>query len=400
MKKNIFYYLSASIFTSGLGFLVAIYMSRVLSPEEYGYIGIFGVILYIIGPLISFFGIGLAQINIVTHSRQQYMIFRNKFINFGLINFLLITIIIFFVSFFLYDYKEILWFVAFIALSRFFLQIQWMEMIQESKAKEYAVVYSIFSIAMFLFTVILISVFDLSWQGRLWALIIAEYSFVIYFYRNYSFNLKFFTKNELIEIFTFGLPIFIGLGGAWILHQSDKIIVLKYFDLSIVGIYTFSYLIGSSLGMINQSLLKTLRPIYYKKLKEGIMTKSYHLKVNLYYAVFILTVSTIFMYLLDHFQHIVLPKEYIQGLKVTNIIFYAFAIFGIYGINSMILEYHKKNIQKTVFFYIGALINVFLSIYLIQYFDILAPAYGTLVGFFTITCFAFILSIKLLRSVN
>lgn len=375
-------------------------MSRVLSPTEYGYVGMFGVILYIIGPLIAFLGIGLAEINLVTHSRKQYMTFKNKFINFGLINFVLLALIIFLVSFLFSDYKEILWFIPVIALSRFLLQIQWMEMIQEAKAKEYSVTYTIFSIVMLFFTVILISGFDLSWQGRLWALVIAEYLFVLYFYKNYGFNLKFFTKNELIEIFNFGLPIFIGLGAAWLLQESDKMIVLRYFDLSMVGIYTFAYLIGRSIGMINESFLKTLRPIYYKKLKEETMTQSYHLKINLFYAVFILTVSVILVYLLDHFQHIILPKEYIQGLKITSIIFYAFAIYGIYQINSLVLEYYKKNVQKTVFLYFGAFINILLSIYLIQYFDILAPAYGTLLGFIAITCSAIVLSFRLIRRIN
>lgn len=398
--KKLLYYFSTSIFTSGLGFLVAIYMSRVLRPTEYAYIGLFGLILYIIGPLIAFFGIGLAEINLVTQSQNEYMTFKNKFINFGLINFVFLTLVIFLISLFFFDYKEMLWFVPIIALSRFFLQIKWMEMIQEAKAKEYSITYTVFSVMMLLFTVILISGFDQSWQGRLWALVIAEYLFVFYFYKDYIFSLKFFTKNELIEIFNFGLPIFIGLGAAWLLQESDKMIVLRYFDLSMVGIYTFAYLIGRSVGMINESFLKTLRPIYYKKLKEATMTQSYHLKINLFYSVFILTVSAILVYLLDHYQHIILPKEYIQGLQITSIIFYAFAIYGIYQINSLVLEYHKKNIQKTVFLYVGAFSNILVSIYLIQYFDILAPAYGTLLGFIVLACSAIVLSFRLIRRIN
>lgn len=392
MKKNIFYYLSTSIFTSALGFFVAIYMSRVLTPAEYGYIGIFNVILYIIAPLLAFFGIGLAEINLVTHSRKRYVTFKNKFINFGFINFILIVLIAFLASFLFSDYKEILSFIPFIALSRFLLQIQWMEMIQESKAKEYSVAYTVFSLMMLFFTVILISGFDLSWQGRLWALIIAEYLTVFYFYKNYGFSVKFFTKNELIEIFTYGLPIFIGLGAAWLLHESDKIIVLRYFDLSIVGIYTFSYLLGSAIGMLNQSFIKTLRPIYYKKLKEGIMTNTYHLKVNLFYAIFILIVSTILMYLLNHFEDIVLPKEYAQGSKITSIIFYAFSIFGIYMINSLVLEFYKKNVLKMIFFYCAAIVNIVFSIYFIKDYGVNSPAYGTLFGFFVLAMLGLLFS--------
>jgi O-antigen/teichoic acid export membrane protein len=229
-------------------------------------------------------------------------------------------------------------------------------------------------------------------------MIIAEYFFVWIFFKNYSFKKYFFKKNELIGVLKFGVPIFVGLGAAWLLQESDKFIVLKYFDMSIVGIYSFSYLIGRVLQIVNQAIIKTLRPIYYQKLHHGKMTLSYHIKVVALYALVVLILATILAIILVQIKHILLPENYQSGSEVIIVIFYAFAVFGIYQIVSLILEFYKKNIQKMIFFYIAATVNIIFSILLISNFGMLAPAYGTLTGFVILACMSLIYSILILRN--
>jgi O-antigen/teichoic acid export membrane protein len=309
MKKNFLYFFISSILSAGLGFVIAIYLGHVLEPQEYGYLGIFAMVLYLVEPMIAFFSFGLLEINKITLSSANYEIFKKKTINLGIVNTIVTMFIVFFISFFYPNYRTLLLFIPFLALSRLFLRIKWIELIQEKKAKEYALLFSLVSIAMAVLTLVLISGLGMNWEGRILAMVLAEYSIAWFLYKNYNFEIVFFKKQEFTEVFKFGLPLFVALGAAWLLQESDKFIVLKYFDLSAVGIYTFAYMIGRAMQIFNQAFLKMLRPYYYKLLHKGQMTIRFHLKYVFLYALLILLCATLLSVLLNYFR-----EAFCQGL--------------------------------------------------------------------------------------
>jgi len=356
------------------------------------------MISYLMEPLVAFFAFGLLEINLINLSPLNYSVFKNKLINFGILNSIIIFILCVCVSFFFKKYTTLLLFIPFLALTRFFLKIQWLEMIQTKKAKKYASYFSIYSIGMFILTIILVGWMNLSWQGRIWAMLLTEVMLVYIFFKNYHFNFHFFNKEELKEIIKFGFPLFIGLGAAWILQESDKLIVLNYFDLTTVGIYTFAYLIGRSVQILNQAILKTIRSIYYQKISKNILTPKQHIINILLYLSSMLFIAFVFSILLIHFKDLLLPIKYQSGSKIIIIIFVSFAFFGVYQLASLIFEYHKKNIEKTLLFYLAALVNVVFSISLIQSFGTLAPAYGTMFGFIVLAVTTSLQSIKYIKS--
>lgn len=397
MKQNFLYYFIGSIIASGLGFWVAIYLSHTITPEDYGILGIFAMLLYIFEPLVGFFAFGLLEINLVTMDSSRYILFKNKFINFGLLNFLFLSIIFFVTSVFLNSYRVLLYFLPLMALTRFFLKIQWLEMIQQQRAKEYAFYFSLYSIGMLVLTVVFISMLNLSWQGRISAMFIAELVLVYIFFKSYKFNWKLFTKQELKELIAFGMPLFIALGAAWIIQESDKLIILKYFDLNIVGIYTFSYLIGRIMQIFNQTLIRILRPYYYKKLKDKTLSIKEHTAITLMYLFGGITIATLSSYLLLEYGSFFIDSNYLSGIKVIIIIFFSFIFFGAYQISSLILEFLKKNKEKMFFLYGAAFVNLFFSILLIEKFSFLSPAIGTLIGFVFILFLGYLISIYYLK---
>ncbi len=104
---------------------------------------------------------------------------------------------------------------------------------------------------------------------------------VVFLLRKKKLNLRFvifivvllllltFLQSCAFDFYSLQTTIFIGFGAAWLLQELNKYIVLKYFDISVVGVYTFAYLIDRTLQILNQTVLKTIRPIYYQKLHEG-----------------------------------------------------------------------------------------------------------------------------------
>ena len=180
------------------------------------------------------------------------------------------------------------------------------------------------------------------------------------------------------------------------LQEADKFIVLNFIDLSSVGIYTFAYLIGRIMIIVNQPIMQILRPIYYSNLRDGILSKRKHISNIILFTVVVFSIAILINFLLVYFIEFV-PASYRLGLDVVEIVIYAFACFGVYQISFTVLDYHKLNALRTKIFYVGAFINVVFSVVFIDSLGILAPAYGTLLGFFVIAIGSIFYSLKYLE---
>tara|TARA_B110000459_G_scaffold203531_1_gene260388 strand:- start:16 stop:1206 length:1191 start_codon:yes stop_codon:yes gene_type:complete len=396
MKKNYLYYSLSSAIPAALGFIIAIFLSRNITTVDYGYLGVFAMSLYVIEPLLFFFNLGLLEIKYVNLESNSYNKYRLKYINFGLRNFLVIFSFCLVASFIFSNYRFIFLAIPFIALTRFLIKIIWMELVQDKNAKQYLIAFLTMTIFIFLLTVIFVKYIDLSWEGRVLALFIPELMIVLFYYKNWRFNFNWYTKKEMLSVMKFGAPLFISLGAAWMLQEADKYIVLQFFSLSSLGVYTFAYLIGKIMKLINQPVLQILKPIYYNELKSSSLTKERHLRNVALFSVVVLCASSLLSYFLVFFQELI-PDSYKEGIGITQIILFSFACFGIYQVSSIILEYYKLNVLKTKLLYIGAIINIFFSIILIDRFGILAPAYGTLIGFGVIAILSLFYGLRQLK---
>ena len=395
-KKNFLYYSIASALPAALGFIIAIFLSRHITTVDYGYLGVFAMILYVIEPLLFFFSHGLLELKFVKLDDDSYSNYKLKYINFGLVNFLIILTIFIILSFLFKDYTFLLLIIPFIALTRMFLKIVWMEFIQRKKAKEYASSFLTFSLLIFCFTLVSVGYFDMAWEGRLISLLLPEILFVMYFFRDIKWHFVKYTKQELTSVVKFGMPLFIALGAAWMLQEADKFIVLNLIDLSSVGIYTFAYLIGRIMVIVNQPIMQILRPIYYSDLRDGLLSKRKHIRNIILFIVVVFSIAIFINLLLFYFIEFI-PESYRLGLDVVKIIVFAFACHGVYQLSCTVLDYYKLNTLKTKLLYVGAIINILFSVLLIDRFGILAPAYGTLIGFGVIAILSLFYGLRQLK---
>ena len=399
MNKHYFNYLFTSIISASLGFIIVIYLNQYLLPEEYGMLGVFLMMLYFVQPMISFVSTGLLEINIINSSIQDYKLFRHKFINFGIFNFIILLILTFISSFFFQKYRLLILFLPFLSITRFLIQVKTIEFIQRRKSKEYSYFMIALSVLMFLCTVFFISYLNFSWEGRIMAMIFSEFIVVIFLFRkkiNLPITFKRFNKSERKEVINFGLPFVVSLFASWVMQESDRLIVLNFLSLADVGVYTFAYLIGKSVDVLNTSFIKTIKPVFYQRMKEKKLSQKYFSIVLFYFSLGIILITTMLTFVIDNFGSLFIAADYILGANIIYIVLYAFSVFGIYRVSSLVLEYHKKNSLKAKIFYLGAFINVVFSIALIDVFGILSPALGTMLGFFFVLIITYFQSIKLL----
>jgi O-antigen/teichoic acid export membrane protein len=158
----------------------------------------------------------------------------------------------------------------------------------------------------------------------------------------------------------------------------DRYLMLEYFSLEDVGVYSIGIKISSIIGITTAAFTIAWFPLAMKVKDSESATQTYNKVHNLYFTVVLPFLALLFIF----------RKELIFIFAPTyqdayNII----AILGIYTIvNSSIFFYslglHIKNKTKyiTISAIIGILLNIVISLILLRYLGIDGIAYGTLIG--------------------
>ena len=382
--KNFSIYSCFGAATALVGLLTVPYLTRALTPEEYGVIGIFMSVLFFAVPALSVSSEGLIAINKVDLEKSAYQDFANQYISLLLISFLLLSACCFLVKDYFNAFTVALIGLPVIALIQALYRLHSSELVQEHRSSLFGTYNLLLAILLLVLTYLCISVLDLDWEGRIIALAAAEI-FILLIRYQYSFlslaklKLK-ITKAFLIEILKYGIPLMLLLVAAWVFNEADRFIILNFLTMSDVGIYVAAYSLGKAVNVINNAMTNSISPVIYKLLKEGKGKRSLN-KISLYYSFFILVTSIIAAILFYFFGGIILGAEFESGVMVTCIVLVAFGFNGMYRTVGLPLDYLKKNTLKTTNFSITAVFNLVISIALIDQFGLFAPAIGTLFSF-------------------
>jgi len=385
MLKSLSFYTMISIISATLGFASILYLSNLLLPEDFAYIGIYGTVVYILAPLVSFNTVGLVAINIIDYEKDKYQIFINNYLTFIIFTSLFLFIIGCIMYLLNIAYIQVIIMSYLIAITLVLITIHNSELIQNKEIKLFGFYKILLAITNILSIYLFVDLIDLSWIGRLIGLFASNIIILILMYiisyesiHKYHFS---FEVNEYKKYLKYGFPLIVGLGASWMITQMDKYIVLYYFTMKDLGYYSFGYTIGMSFVIINQSLVNAISPKIYKILKDGIGKKIIY-KYSLYYNIFIIAVVLLAILLIKNFGYLVLNLEYMNSINIIILIMIASALDGMYRVYGLVINYYKENTLRTKIDYFIVVINILFSILLIPYYHVLAPAIGTIIAYF------------------
>lgn len=268
---NTILYLGTTVVSALLGLASAVLMTHLLSPHEYGRIGVFLSALYIASPMVSLAAEGLIAVNKTTLDDLEYDRFRRTAIAVALIMFcaLQAAAALLWQSDSLPD--PLLLLVPMFALLRFASTMASTEYIAEQRAATFARLTLLNNIMALALTYLLISQLVASALGRLLALMFAE---TVMLWFRYWGRLEQILKPKLDakyrrQIVAFGLPSMVALLGAWGLNESDKTIIAHVFGLTTAGLYTAAATLAAIMANFNQSLTNAFYPRLFSELREG-----------------------------------------------------------------------------------------------------------------------------------
>ena len=395
--KGTLIYSASGLFTQAGAILLLPIFTRLLTPEEYGVLGLLNPLIGFI-PMFFVFGIYVAQMrNYVDHKNDKTKL--GSYI-FSLNIFLFLANITFFIIFIspigkvligkIIDYHKIP-FYPFVVLA---LVIGFIKIFVLMSDNYFRTIHNYSKIAIgnilgFVISsgasIILIYYFKFGVLGRIVGVFLGTIFLFIFFYINYIKNTVIkFNKNYLTESLNIGLPVMLGSITGIILNYSDRFVLSKYLTMDIVGTYSLAYTGGMALSLFISSFNSTWLPLFNELMASERVDKFQTINRRLIQFTTLLVFFCLIGQLFGkEIITCVLPQSY-----NNTIIYFPYILFGIVftGINHFFINifvYYKNTIYLPFFTLFSASLNLGLNI-------IFIPKYGSLVAAITtIISFAF-----------
>lgn len=386
--KSIGSYTLVNIINKGIPFLLLPVLTNYLSPKDFG-------ILTNIESLIVI-SVALIGVNFSSAVTRQFVKDDVKIKSYVstvsrivLISFSIITIL--FISFaqFIYEWTAIPIDVIY-AISVFALLDNFMEVVlslwrMEDKPFKYGLFRIIRTVIEVAITLSLVIGLKYNWDGRFYGLYIAggiSGLFAVYYLLQNKYFTGRYEKKYKVHFLKFGLPLIPHTISGVLIMYSDKLIITKYLGIEENGIYSVAFTIGMAISLLQNSFNQAWVPWLFKKLAINLeFEKKKLVKVTYLYMIAMLALA-FGLWLVTPLIYMFLGEDFSEGLGVVAIIGLGFAFNGMYKMMVNYLFYAEKTQVISIITFGVAILNISLSIFLIQDYGILGTAYASSISFF------------------
>lgn len=382
MIKKFFYYTGFSLFTTLFGILSLPIITGFLEPSEYGVLGLGLAFVTLLIPINTMSNQQNVQISKTNRLSNEYDLFWN---NLCTTTFLFTFICMFFtaIAIYLFELHYIFFIIPILSLFRSLRLLKQAELTVTEKDFLYGFSTLIIAVLSFLATLLVFYYFNVSAAIRVACLAFAEFIVIIVILKiRFSFT---FEINGFLSILKFGWPLIISTLPAWLINESSRFYLLKFHDLSLVGVYTLAFQISAIYLQFNTALGNT----FVKKIFDNI-----NLIFNRFFILKIiglqLCCASIFLFSTKYLGVYILPESYFHSLAIANILILGvlFQSFGL--LPSYYLSYHKINVYRLYALLLAAIIATVLNYLFI-------PSYGAVGAaiIFVVAMFSYALVISI-----
>ena len=387
--KSSVIYLGSSILNKSIPFLLLPILTRYLSPEEYGVLSIFQL-------MISFFTafVGMAIHTNVSKNFFKYTKAQTSLMIGNILMILSLTTIIYLAITFVVSlfYQEIFSvpsnLIVIIPLLSFMFMINTINL-TILRNQEKAVLFGIYEITNtavnMAVTILLLIMYNYGWYARAGGIIIAYTIFFIislFHMKKNGFIILQYDRVVARKILKLSTPLIPHVVGGIIIALSDRIFIERMISLEMVGIYSVGYMFGMVVILFTDSFLKAWSPWFYKMLSNADNTNK--IKIVKYSYLYILATfliafgisilaKFIIPYLVDH--------RYAGSEVFVFWIAIGYAVHGIYKIFFPYLVHISKTYFLGVSTTIAAVLNLIFNYFLIKEFGAIGAAYSTVLSF-------------------
>jgi O-antigen/teichoic acid export membrane protein len=396
-------YTVTSIISTSIPFFLLPILTRYLSPEDYGIIVMFTLIVSIIG---VFTGLSVqGAINRVYFKKD--INFKEYVANCILILFVSSSLTFFIIFFIRKSISNISgisenWILIAVFISFFqFLILSNLVIYQAmKKAKEYSFIQIGRSLLNIILTIFFVVIIGLKWEGRLFAQVLTTsifgtFSFIILYkyWTEWKIN-KYYIKHAL----KFGLPLIPHTIGGILIVATDRFVIINILGLKEVGIYT----VGLQIGMIIQLFTDAFNKAYVPWLFDKLNLNDYKIKIKIvkftyFYFVAVILFALVVGLIAPFLIKILIGKSFVESSSVVLWIALGGAFKGMYYMVTNYIFYSSKTYILAWITLFCGLINIPITIFLTKSFGIIGSSVSYTLVLFLFFILTFIMSAKVYK---
>ncbi len=385
-------YLAANLISMGIPFALLPVLTRVLTPEDYGRIAMFGVALSFLSAFI-----GLSVHGVI--SVRYFQIEKTEFSKYVLACVLVLmasaaiasTVMLFFGGY-LSLYLEVgVWWLQLAIVTTAFAFIANI-ILALWQANGSAVLFGSFQVTQsglnLLLTFVFIFALGMKWDGRVLAQAISAIFFglvalIILFINGYLTGTR-LSRAVLVDTLRFGLPLMPHVLGGVALSMGDRFVVQSVLDTNSVGIYTSAAQIGLGLSVIYDAYFKSWHPEMLKMLSMKKDMSSMSLVSSVYRTIIIcFCIMIIYVIVIWAIYPLLLGEAFAVGRPLMVILAMSSFLSACYYATSIFVFYHNRNELLSINTFLSGGLGVLSSYYLCLHFGLVGVGVGVVLGRFT-----------------
>ncbi|MDC0534660.1 oligosaccharide flippase family protein [Francisellaceae bacterium] len=383
--KNILKYGFGAIGSALISLITIPFLTRIMSPEDFGKGGTFIVLMSLCYYLIN---CGMDQVYERYYFDDNFKENRTKLF-LSLLAIALIFLCIFFIpfvlalpyisEFFFSSGSKALYLLILIGIVGFLLnKFGFISLRMQKKSGAYmlgqigmpliyllSIIVSYFLFNLKSFYIILIGQVISYWVIFLWFLFIDKYSWSVRHFRK-NIDLRYFR-----EFIQYGWPFIFTYSLAWGFQSIDRVLLISLGSYDELGIYSASFTLIAPLVLVQGVFSTVWSPVMNKLILHHRFKASYILNKLLHLMLTLMTLGALVIICFSPILHLLLGDEYFQSIKVFGCllfipVFYVMADIVIAGI--VLAKNSRLNMLTTL---LSLIINIVLCL-------ILIPLYGAL----------------------
>lgn len=391
--QHIFIYIASGGVNKVVPFIVLLILAKFLSTSDFGLLSNFNTVLQLFTALISMKLLSFLQAEYYKRNLKEQQNIVSNLIYLALILIGFLSIVSFLLKDFFHEWLklEFIWvFLALlIGLGENIFNLRSTIFRLEEQPKKFAWYQFLSTFSAGALTIIFVVIFNWYWEGRVAALFITSILLLVLTFR-------FFVKSGLFpkkmdvklikEFLTFGVPLLPHSLTPFLRMGVDKIVVTASLGLAVNGVYSFAATLASIFTMILSSFFSAYTPLVYKRLSKMELDSNNETKkaelVGQGFLALILFLVVLFVgywflkYVIIEFFDV----KYSGSVGYLPWFLINVFLLGLYQLFSTYVIFSKKTKLLGTGAFLSAVVQAFLSAYLVNIMGVQGVLYSMLIG--------------------
>ena len=389
--RNVVIYFFSGGFSRSIPFFLLPLLTRVLSPSDFGILGLLMLAVQLLTPFMTFHAPGYVFAHYFKYSSDEINHRLAVILSFAAsVAYLIAALVtVLFFTGILHTGLP-LWSLLVVVIMAFATGL--LNLVQalnqiETRIKRFVTYEVTNALLIGAMVVILIVFVGMKWEGRILAgligILVVGTVATIYLIRSRSLSLV-WDSSSLMEIFKFSAPILPHVFGMWALNGIARLFLAKYVNLDEAGYFQVAFQFTMILTLFYQAMFKVWNPYFYRNI--GLCKTNPQIKKSLarytnFYIVGVLLLAGGFLLSSQLFIHVFVYEKFARSALYLTWIVSGVAVHNVSKCFSGFLINAGKTVILGISAIISAVANIALAFIMNRYFGPIGVAQATFTAF-------------------